>query len=276
MMSFSILDFIPDNWTHLIVPSHSFTRKMLVIRIQQPSDRDLLSTFASVTPSPDATRPPSQIGTSKKGISMSGKKSFVFSLIVLAVVCMASVRTSRADTVTFTLGNNPQNNEENILLNSGVTGNPVFGLTNQSNISVRFSSNTDTLSEPSSGQARVEAVDGLLNNITISIPGGSFEDIILNPFFGSGLATVTVTTTTNNVSTFSYTLTNGNNFLTIFDTGGTISSVTISAPGGFTDLRQPRISGAQLNTQPVPEPATIFLLGSGLLGVGSTLRKRRR
>jgi len=76
---------------------------------------------------------------------------------------------------------------------------------------------------------------------------GGFQDLILNPFDGSGAATVTATTVSNVVFTFQYMLGNGQNFLTTFNTGGgAIASVTISAPGGFTDLRQPRISGAQL------------------------------
>ncbi|HKR20975.1 MAG TPA: PEP-CTERM sorting domain-containing protein [Pyrinomonadaceae bacterium] len=137
-----------------------------------------------------------------------------------------------------------------------------------------FSSTTDILVAPSNGQARVESLDGLVNNITISVPNGSFHDLIVNPFFGSGTANVTVVTTNNEVFNFSYSLGNGQNFLTIVaDAGTRISSVTINAPGGFTDLRQPRISGAEAN---VPEPATMLLFGFGLLGTATAVRRRRR
>lgn len=164
------------------------------------------------------------------------------------------------------------------MLNTGTTGSTVFGLTNQTNILVQFTSPTDRLSEPSNGQARIEATDGTLNNITISVPGGSFEDIIFNPFFGAGNATVTATTINNQSFTFTCALGNGQNFLSIFDVGSAFSWVTISAPGGFTDLRQVRISGAQLTPQssPIPEPATLFLFGSGLVGLCSALRRRRK
>ena len=204
-------------------------------------------------------------------------KSLGFSITAVAVFCISLANITKADTVTFTTGNNPQPNEENVLLNSGTMGSSVFGTTNQTNIMVQFTSLTDTLTEPSNGQARIEALDGTLNSVTISVPGGSFEDIIFNPFFGSGTATVTATTVSNEVFTFSYALGNGQNFLTILDSGGTFSSVNISAPDGFTDLRQVRISGAQLiSSTPVPEPATLLLFGSGLVGAGALLRKRRR
>jgi hypothetical protein len=185
-----------------------------------------------------------------------------------------SVVTAKADSVTFTIGNNPQPDEENILLNNGTTGAVVFGVTNQTQLQVRFSSTTDVLVEPSSGQARIEATDGLLNNITISIPGGTFHDIILNPFFGSGTANVSVLTT-NATFSFAYQLSNGQNFLTIVaDPGTLILSVTINAASGFTDLRQPRISGAAVTA--VPEPASMVLFGIGLIGTATQLLKRRR
>ena len=196
-------------------------------------------------------------------------------LLILITVVAFSTKIAKADSVTFTIGNNPQQDEENILLNNGTTGTTVFGVTNQTQLQVAFSSTIDTLVEPSSGQARVEALDGLVNNISISVPGGTFHDIILNPFLGSGTANVSVLTASNETFNFSYTLSNGQNFLTIVAGPGTaIASVTIDAAGGFTDLRQPRISGAALSTN-VPEPATMLLFGFGVLGTATLIRKRR-
>src|SRR5437016_3321358 len=92
---------------------------------------------------------------------------------------------------TFTLGNHPEPTEENIMLNNGTFDmelpSMVFGTTLDTGFPIAFCSTTDMLLEPSGGQARVEASDGLLNDITISIgspfapPVGFYTDLIINP-----------------------------------------------------------------------------------------------
>jgi PEP-CTERM motif len=186
-------------------------------------------------------------------------------------------------TTIFTLGNHPQVNEENIFLNTGDSGSTVLGLTNTSNITVSFSSTTDTLSEPSNGQARIEAADQLLNQLAITVPGGFFTDFIFDALNGSGTATVSATANEPGggtaVSTFSFALGNGSNFLTVVTADGeTLANLNISAPNGFADLRQPRISGAALSTttSPVPEPASLTLLGTGVLAFIARRRRNRQ
>jgi len=187
---------------------------------------------------------------------------------------------SQAD-IIFTLGNNPQPGEENVLLNKGTTGTTVFGETNQTHLPVQFTS-TQTLTEPASGQARIEATNGTsqigLTNVTISVPGGSYGDLIFNPDITGTIGTpggtlhVAVTDNLGVVSPFDYTLSNGQNFLTITTTGGqriVSTSLSYSLADGFTDLRQVRISGAV-----VPEPAGITMLATGL-GMLAICSRRR-
>jgi len=129
-----------------------------------------------------------------------------------------------------------------------------------------------------------------LTNLSISFAnGGSYGDLIINPFVGGpgvcafctgGATTITVNAITSGgvaeapVTFTGLTLGNGNNFLTIVATGGeSIVKTTISAPGGFDDLRQPRISGPFLG--PVPEPSTITFLLTGLGLIGLAMKFKR-
>jgi hypothetical protein len=190
--------------------------------------------------------------------------------------------------IIFMLGNHPQPDEENVLLNSGSSGKTITGTTKSTEFVVLFSS-SQTLLSPSSGQARVTAYPqgSPLTNLSIVLDSAVYSDIILNPFLGScddcvaGDATVTVNTVDSNglaevPSIFTYGLGNGQNFLTIVASNGeSIVSTTIDAQGGFHDLRQPRISGAEAVSAPVPEPATITMMGLGAVGLG-LLRKFRK
>jgi hypothetical protein len=172
----------------------------------------------------------------------------------------------------FTLGNNPQPGEENVLLNNGTTGNTVQGTTNQTGTPVYFSS-TQTLTEPLTGQARIEATSGGnqvgLTNVFFDLAGGlTFTDTIFDMSLGTtvGVAggTAKIEVVTNDGSfVFAMTLGNGDNFLTITTSGGeTLQNVGISYDnsGGFTDLRAIRISG-------IPGPAP----GGSVPDAGTTL-----
>ena len=205
---------------------------------------------------------------------------FAAAAVVLCVAC-----ASAPAAIIFTLGNNPQQDETNILF-SGGSGTTVTGTPNGfPGVIVDFTSTQD-LFAPASGQARVAGnPEGTpVTNLTISLEGGgTYGDLILNPFIGGckdclgGTATVTVNAKLNGVpelpSVFTYDIGNGNNFLTIVaNQGESIVSTSISVDGGFNDLRQPRISGL-LAQIPEPETYAMMALGLGLVGLA---RKRRK
>src|SRR5687768_9486104 len=94
-----------------------------------------------------------------------------------ALAIMFAATPARADVILLN-GNVPQI-DENVLLATAGTGDPIFGLTNQTGLAVEFNSN-ETVTSPSSGQARVEAVDQTLSQLAISVVSGSFTSLIFN------------------------------------------------------------------------------------------------
>ena len=102
------------------------------------------------------------------------KITLLISVAALSVVLSSSAYAGPI----LSVGNVPQS-DENVLLNTGASGNPVFGVTNTTGMSVEFLSN-ETLLAPSNGQARVEAQDGSLSYLDVSTPGNSFTSLILN------------------------------------------------------------------------------------------------
>jgi hypothetical protein len=199
-------------------------------------------------------------------------------MITLLLIAFVALAIPAFGDAVFTLGNHPQPNEENVLFTTNQTGTTVFGFTNQSNTQTQFSSTTDTLVVTSNGQAKVTAMDGLVNDITFSVPGHTFLDFILNPFKPANDNDLLITVTMSDGTMFNfgpYGSTNGNNFLTITTINNeAIASVTIDSAGGFQDLRQPRVSSIS-GVVVVPEPASLFLLGSGILGLAEVLRRKR-
>jgi len=190
----------------------------------------------------------------------------------LKLIIVSALAAGLASAATIQMGNIPQPGELNVLLNQGPSGLQVTGLVG--GVLDLFDS-TQILINPSSGQARTEALVGLLNNVKLSLGGITFGDVIfdLHCNQGSGgcpTAHNTIMIATSDGTTASFLAGPGQNFFTITGTG--LTSVSIKMSDGASDIRQVRFSNIA-GVVTTPEPAAIGLM---LVGLGAVRLRRGR
>ena len=81
------------------------------------------------------------------------------SLVAVAVVAAFASAGAASANVAFTLGNNPQPQEQNVLFGSSQTGTTITGATNQSGTGIQVTS-SQSLSTGGIGQAFLVATSG--------------------------------------------------------------------------------------------------------------------
>ena len=198
----------------------------------------------------------------------------------------AGALTARADIIVITGVNNQ--GTDNVLLNPATNQLTVTGTVGANDRLVNFTSSSGSglLNANPSGQATVSGGTGntALTQLTFGLSNNdTFTRAVFNinaSVDGSVLIHVEGVNIDGGFFEDDFTVdANGQNFFTVTAINGQfITSISLTAINGavFEDVRQVRLGGGEITPNPVPEPVTMLLFGTGLAGIAAKVRRRRK